>query len=117
MEGIQNLKDVLSLPMSLHMAVDKAGADGKYDANDLQYLIGPGMKVGAFISALGGALPELKDLSDEETQELYAWAKAEYDLADDAVEEKVESGLKLALHIAQFVGKLLPSEAPIIPVA
>jgi len=106
-EGTQALKDVLALPMSLHMMVDLAKADGKIDANDLGLVLAPVMKVVPFIKALKDAPKQMADLSDQERKEVHAWAKAGYNIADDEVEKKVEAALGVALHIGQFLGKIL----------
>ena len=54
----------------------------------------------------------IKDLDDASKKDVLDWAKANYDIADDALEAKVEAALELALHSAQFVGKLLPADPP-----
>lgn len=116
-QGTQALKDVLALPLSLHMAVDKAQADGKIDLQDVAFLLDPAMKVGAFIAGLSKVPGELADLSDAERADVHAWAKSTYDLADDKVEAMVESALGVALHLGQFLGKLLAPAAPEQPSA
>lgn len=112
MEGTDALKAVMALPLAIHMAIDKANADGKIDWNDAGFLLDPGMKVGPFVTALKAAPKQLKDLDDAERLDLNAWAKSTYDIADDKVEEKIEKALEVAIHLAQFVGLLLPDGAP-----
>lgn len=106
MEGIEKLKSLLAFPMSLHMAYDKAKSDGSINFQDAPLLLDPVMKLMPMLAAVGGVIPELKDLSDAEKDSLYAWAKANYDIADDQVEAKIEKGLAVVLHVAQFLGQL-----------
>ena len=117
MEPTQELKDVLAFALSVHMAYDKAKADGKIDLTDLPLAVGPIMKLLPAIDGISKVPAELKDLTDEERDALMEWAKAEYDIADDALEALVEGGIALALHVAQYVGALLPDEAPTEPAA
>ena len=111
MLGIEKIKDVLAFPLSLHMAVDRARADGKIDAADLGFLVDPLMKAPAALSGAKEALKELRDLDDNERTAINQWAQSVYDIEDDGLEQTVESGLDLALSIAKFVG-LLTSDEP-----
>ena len=108
--SIQALKDVLALPMSLHMAIEKAGADGKIDLSDVGLLVEPAMKIGPFANGLKNVPKALKELSDADRADVMSWAKTSYNLADDDLEEKIEKALSVALHLGQFVGMLLPDE-------
>ena len=109
MEGTKAIKDFLALPMSIHMAVDKANEDGTINFADLGLLVDPGMKGGPFLSSLSCIPKEISDLNDEELVDVQEWAKDEYNLTNDQVEGIVESAFGLALHLAQFLGKLLPT--------
>lgn len=111
MAGTKELKDALALAMSLHMAYDKSMEDGKLSVTDFTNLVDPMMKL---LPALEGAksIPaEMADLDAEEKEELVAWMKANYDLRDDELEAKIEAGLAVVVHIAQFVGALLAPKA------
>lgn len=103
---MEELKKVLKLPMSLHMAFDMAKADGKIDFMDAGLLIGPAMALLPAIQAYPSAVAQWKGASEEQKKEVYDWAKAEYDIADDMVEAKVEAGVSLVLEVGRFVGAL-----------
>jgi len=104
---VKDLKECLDLAMSIHMAYDKSKADGKLDWDDLQYAYKPAMKLIPAIKGAGSIPAQIKDMDTTELEELKAWAKIEYDLRDDEVEAKIEKGLALVLHIAQFVGAVV----------
>lgn len=106
--NIQKIKDVLAFPMKLHMAFDKANADGKVDVSDLGLLIDPVMALPPMVNAVNKELvDQIQDLSDAEKAELHTWVKASYDVSDDKLEATIESALKLALEIASFMTKVL----------
>lgn len=102
----KNLKEVLDFAMSLHMAYEAANADGKIDLMDAGLLTQPVMKLIPAIEEIKKVGEEVKNLSSEDRAEMEQWLKATYDIADDKLEMKVEKGLALALHIAEFVGAL-----------
>jgi len=104
--GLENIKKVLAFSFSLAKAIDLARADGKIDYTDVQYLLAPAMKVVDAVAGAKQALAEIKDLSVEERAQLDAYIKAEFDISDDELEVKIEKGLALALHVAEFVAVL-----------
>ena len=113
MEGTDQLYALLEFPMSLHMAVDQAKADGKISLEDVGLLVTPAMKLGPAIAGLkGGALKEWKDLDSSERDALSAKIKAAYNIADDKLEATIEGALDVLLHIGQFVGLVTPAPAP-----
>lgn len=109
--GISGIKAVLSFPLSIHMGYDKAQADGKIDVTDVGYLMDPVMKLVPAVQNSKQALEEIKDLDDSERAELNSWAKSEYDIKDDALEEKIEASIDVLLSIAVLVGKLSKKDA------
>jgi len=104
--GNKELKDVLAGLFSLHMAYDRAAADGKVDLSDLGQLIDPISKLPAAIGGAKLALEQLKGLDDAEKKEVMDFVKASYDIADDVLEMKVEQGIDAALGLAKFIGIL-----------
>ncbi|MAD98829.1 MAG: hypothetical protein CMB99_16005 [Flavobacteriaceae bacterium] len=101
--GIENLKKLMHLPLSLHMAYEAASADGKIDITDAGHLMTP---VGALVPAVMSAEDaerESRDLTDEEKQELIDWAKGTYKIPNEKLEAKVEGALALAIQVLDFV--------------
>ena len=107
----QAIKDFLAFPLSLHMAYDKADADGKIDVNDLTYLLEPVTKLIPAVQNAKAALDQVRDLDEAERADVNAWAKSTYDIADDQLEEKIEAGIDVLLSVAVLVGKLTKEEA------
>lgn len=103
---MENIKKVLAFAFALGEAVDAARADGQIDYKDLPLLLDPVLKLGAAVDAAKLAAEELKNLTAEERAELDAWAQAEFDISNDELEVKIEKGLALALHVAEFVAVL-----------
>ena len=97
--ALKELKELLALPLSLHMAYDKAKADGKLDLNDLGYAFEPAKNILPAIDGVKNIPAEFKGATEEEMQELKVWAKATYDIADDKLEAAIEQGISLALEI------------------
>ena len=102
--GIEKLKVLLALPLSIHMAYEKAKLDGEINAADAGYAVDPMMKLMPAIASAKEAIPELKDLDPVEKAELMELIKADYDLADDILEAKVEQAFNVVLSIAVLVG-------------
>lgn len=105
--GIDGIWKVIDLALSLHQAYDKANADGKINFLDAPLLMKPALKIIPAVQAASMALKEIKDLDDLERADLLQRVKSSYDIADDIVEKKVEDGLDLVLHIAQYVGAVV----------
>lgn len=55
---------------------------------------------------------ELADLSPEERAQLMAHVKEKFDLADDALEAKIEAGLGLAVKLQELVVELVALVRP-----
>lgn len=104
--GTENLKKALKPFLDLHEAYDQAKADGTVDSKDLPLLVGPGLSFASGIPAMGAAVKEFKDLDSQERADILAWVKADYDIADDVLEEKVEAAFGLVLNIGSFIGVL-----------
>jgi hypothetical protein len=112
MLGIKELKELVDLPLSLHMAYDKAQADGTIDAADLVFLADPIMKAPAAIMDAELAIEELKDLDEAERQELNDYIKLQYDISDDNLEEKVEAVIEAGLAVAKAIAILSKEDEP-----
>ena len=111
---VQQIKDVVAPLLKLHMAYDKAMVDGKLGVEDIAFLVEPLIGLPAAISGAEAAVEQLKVLTEEGRKDVLDWAKASYDIADDELELKVESGLGLVLELAKFLGVIgVISPAPV----
>jgi len=103
-EELKDFKEVMDVPLALYMAVDKAKQnDGKVDLMDLPLLLDPVMKIPAAAENFSAALGQWKAASAEARVAYYDSVKASFDIADDKLEEKVEAGIAVLVHM----GKLL----------
>lgn len=101
---MQNVKEILAVPLALHKAYETAKADGKIDLADLGLLVDPLVKLPAAVDGASAALEELKALDDTSRADLNQWVKDTYDIADDVLETKVEKGIEVLLHLGEFLG-------------
>lgn len=111
---VDKIKAVLALPLSLHMAYEKAKADGKIDVADVALLMDPMMKLIPAISGAKEALEQIKALDEAERADVNAWVQQTYDIAEDELEFKIEAGIDVVLSIAKLVGLLTKEEAAAI---
>lgn len=101
--GIQEVKDVVRMGLCIGELVD-ALSDG-IGLSDLGALLRAAKSVKPAIDALrsGQLLPELKDLSDAEREELKAFIADEFDLSNDALEAAIEKGLQIAIDLSKLI--------------
>jgi hypothetical protein len=109
--GIDKLKLVLGLGFSFGEQIGLALEDGKINFADLPGFIGVFAQVQPVIAEGKEALAQALDLDAEERTELNAWAQAEFDIANDAVEAKVEAALDLAISVLVAYGVFKPKTA------
>ena len=104
--GIENIKKAVSLAIKVGEDIATGLADnGKLDLSEY---------VGIGIDLVGGVpgvfksykdiRAEFADLTSEESAELIAWAKEEFDIPQEKVEEKIEKAIELINAIADFIG-------------
>lgn len=106
--GIENVKKILAILVEggevaeniVKLAQDK----------DLKWYqkITPVMKLGDEILALFTVdykllVPEFKDITPEEEEEIKAWARKEFDIDDDALEGKIEKGMDVILSVKDVI--------------
>lgn len=107
MTKYDNVYEILSIPLALYMAYDKAKADGKVDASDIQYLVGPLLRLPSAIDGADQALAELKGLDDESRTKCMAQLAADFDIADDVLEKKIEAAVNWLLATGELLGVFL----------
>lgn len=98
---------VLSAALAFHMAYDLANADGKIDISDIQFLIAPMIRLPAAIAGASGVLEEMKSMPAAERGEILTKLAAEYDIADDVLEAKIEAGVEWLLATGKLTGALI----------
>lgn len=115
MTKYDNVYEILSIPLALYMAYDKAKADGKVDASDIQYLVGPLLRLPSAIDGADQALSELKSLDDESRAKCMAQLAADFDIADDVLEKKIEAAVNWLLATGELLGVFEQVEKKLMP--
>lgn len=106
MAGIENVKLVLSAVAESGSVAGSVLADGKVGLSDVQYLPQLFFALKGLSSVnLKEVLPEAKDLSEEEKQDLAALFKEKLELpsSEAGIEQVVEQGLEVLLLAVQSI--------------
>lgn len=103
--GIKETKEALSFLFTVGMAYDKAQADGDVTFTDGYFLIDPLMKAVPAFDKINEVGREMADLSEEEKKELHDFVKAEFNIADDKLEETIEEAVTVIAPLASFLLK------------
>lgn len=102
----ENVFEILSIPLALYMAYDKSKLDGKIDVSDIQYLMGPLLKLPTAIEGADLALKELQAIDADSRSKMLQRLSAEFDISDDVLEGKIEASTSWILATAELVGVL-----------
>jgi hypothetical protein len=103
MYGIEETKDVVKAICGLGNAIAASLADdGKITFSDYPKFIGPLISLPAAISGIGEVPKELKDLTEEEKQELIDLVRSELNVGERAEEVTIRI-LNIIYEIKQFV--------------
>lgn len=102
----ENVYEILSIPLALYMAYDKSKADGRIDVSDIQYLMGPLLKLPGAIEGAELALKELQAIDADSKSKMLQRLSAEFDISDDILESKIEAATSWILATADLVGVL-----------
>jgi hypothetical protein len=105
MSGIKETKEVVAFALCLGNSLGKALEDKKIGLSDLPLIMGPMAKLPAALAGLGEVSVELKDLTGEELEELYEFARTEFDIPNESVEDAIKEGLALVAQIHAFIMK------------
>lgn len=107
MEKYSDVYEILSIPLALYMAYDKSMADGKIDASDIQYLVGPLLKLPSAIDGAEKALVDFKSLEGVDREKCMAKLSADFDISDDVLEKKIESAVNWILATGDLLGVMM----------
>jgi len=97
--GIDKVKLALALGFSLGEQIEKAMEDGKFNLSDLPGFIDEFMQIQGVVESGKDVLAQALDLDAAERAEINTWAQAEFNIANDELEAKIESALDLAISI------------------
>lgn len=101
--GIKNLKEVLAFVLSLSEAMYKSMADGRIGLTDMVYFLEAFRKLSDAVDDIHIAVKEMMDIDEAEKAELIAYAKEEFDIPNDMIEEYVEKGIALGIQLMTFI--------------
>ena len=101
--GVENLKKVLVATLHLANKIDEVTQDGFQPFSDLAALL-PNLVDGvSVIKNAKDAWAEFKDLDEAEREEILAYVKEEFDIADDILEGVIEKALDTISAVADLV--------------
>lgn len=105
--GIEEVKSAVALGLSLGELTEALG-DG-VGLGDIGVLLRAAKRVAPAIAAFrsGLILPELKDLSDVEKEQLKQFIVGQFDLENDQLEVSIEKGLAIAVDLCELL-KVFP---------
>jgi hypothetical protein len=100
--GIETLKKALGFMLGLGTELASALEDGKVSMAEGLGFIDNLFAIPGLVKDRKQLVDELKNLSDDERQELFTYAAQEFDLANDEVESVVEQALATAQSILEL---------------
>ena len=103
----EETKDALTFVLRLGEGFANALEDGKLSFADFIHFAGAFQSVPAALSGAYSIPKELSDLTEDEARELIDWAKEEFDIPQDGIEEIVERGFELLFVLYQFLQRWL----------
>jgi len=104
--GTESLKKVLAAVLHLANKIDAVTQDGFQPLSDLVALL-PNLVDGVVLIKEGKeAWLEFQDLDDEERADVDAFIQAEFDIADEKLEEVIESALDAIVAVADVIDKV-----------
>jgi hypothetical protein len=117
MAGIKETKELLEFIIRLGEAVDRSMEDGEIGFMDMSNLVSAMLSANAAFSDISLIPAEIKDLSKEESEELYAYVRDELDLDSDKIEMIVENALEIGMKVFQLILAIRGDAAPAAPAA
>lgn len=99
---MKELKEALGFAISLMEDVAESAEDGKFTLMDIVNFRDSIFKAGEAIDGANKILGEIKALDEAKKAELVAWVKADFDIAQDGIEAKIEGAIQIALGIAMY---------------
>jgi len=115
MEGIKETKELLAFIIRLGEAVDKSLEDGEIGFMDMSNLVSAMLAASSAFGDINKVPAEIKDLTKEESEELYAYIRDELNLKSDKIEDIVEGSLEVGMKIYHLIMMIKGSPAPEAP--
>lgn len=103
---MKDIQEALSAALGFLMAVELAKADGKLELVDIAHFASPLLKLPAAVEGIGNVVEQFKNATPEDRASVITALSAEFDMANDVLEAKIESGLEWLMATGKFVGTL-----------
>lgn len=102
-EKMKDTKELVYFVCELASALEQSLEDNSIGFGDLSYFFGALSSFGAAFEDCAEVLNELKQMTEDDKKDLYAYATENFDIQDDKIEALVEAALKIALDLIGFV--------------
>jgi hypothetical protein len=103
--GTTNLKKVLLFAIKLSEKVDEVTVDG-FQWSDAVALFPNLVEAIGVVKSAKDAYAEFLDLDEEEKDDVLAYVRDEFDIADDKLEDVVETALLVVSNVAELIVKV-----------
>lgn len=100
---LKDTKELVKFVIGLGEAVDKSLADGRISIGDLRHFMNPLMDAGDAFSDISNIPAELKDMTQEESQELLEYIRKEFDIENDKIEKVIENSLQILVKLYEVI--------------
>jgi len=101
--GIKETQEVAALVAEVVKGFNKARADGKWDAADIQHLLPVFIKLGPALENFNQVGTEIKDLDAEEIKTLAVGLLTDMALEDGKMKIYVEEGLNVVVSVYKII--------------
>ena len=105
MEGITELKEALLTAAKFGNAVGRSLVDGKIGIGDIAEFIPAVISLPAALEGISQIPAEVKDLTEEELEELRVFINTEFDIPQEATEDMIEDHIALLRSMYVLVTK------------
>ena len=101
--GVSNLKKAVRFATSVGNEFQNALADGKFSATEAFNFIDEVAQLPEIINSRAEIVAEAKDIDSAEGQELRQYVRTELNIANEKVEDVIDSAINWVLATAQLV--------------
>jgi hypothetical protein len=102
-ERMKETKELIFFICELASALDQALEDNSVGLGDLSYFFGALSTFGMAFEDCKEAINELKNMTEEDKLEIETYVNDNFDLKNDNIEKLIESAIKIALELMEFV--------------
>lgn len=103
MLGIENLKKMVKFSCDFTKQISTALADGKFQWNEIFGFFDEIMAIPGVVKSFPAIAQEIRDLTEDERDELNDYIQDEFDIPNDQVEAVIENSLSFAFSAVALV--------------